>query len=71
ASPQPFYQEWIQMYSSQEFGALAQGLCDLLNTLVDGEKEEKLAHMEQQFLISSRYEYMFWEMCDRVEDWMI
>jgi thiaminase/transcriptional activator TenA len=68
---QPLYQEWIQMYSSQEFGALAQGLSDLMNTLAEGEKEKNLARMEEQFLISSRYEYMFWEMCYREENWIV
>jgi len=65
------YQEWIQMYSSQEFGGLAQGLSDLMNALATGEKEEALARMEEEFLISSRYEYMFWEMCDREETWIV
>lgn len=68
---QPLYKEWILMYSSQEFGTLAQGLCDLINTLAEREKEEKLIRMEQQFLISSRYEYMFWEMCYQEENWPI
>ncbi|HWP49759.1 MAG TPA: thiaminase II [Candidatus Limnocylindrales bacterium] len=68
---QPLYQEWIQMYSSQEFGALAQGLSDLMNTLAEGEKEKNLARMEEQFLVSSRYEYMFWEMCYREENWIV
>jgi thiaminase/transcriptional activator TenA len=58
----PLYREWIKMYASQEFGALASWLCDLLDqrALAAGDEERK--RMANKFISSTKYEYLFWEM---------
>lgn len=44
-------------------------------SLVDAAPREagdtQLRHMEEAFLTSSRYEYMFWEMAYRQETWPV
>jgi thiaminase/transcriptional activator TenA len=64
----PFYSQWIDMYASPEFAALASWLCALLNSLERYAREEQLI---ETFCTSARYEYLFWEMAYRLEDWPV
>ena len=63
------YQEWINMYSSQEFGELTTWLIDLLDELTVGKNEHELEVLEDHFLVTSRYEYLFWNMVYQQLDW--
>ena len=58
----PLYGEWIKMYSSSEFGSLATWLIDLLDQMTEGKSNRELASLEERFLTTSRFEYMFWDM---------
>ncbi len=70
-SPEPLYQEWIDMYASPEFLSLGKSLRRLLNNLtVECSRSEK-ARIKNCFLMSSRYEYLFWEMAYTEEEWKI
>lgn len=64
----PFYSQWIDMYASAEFAALAQWLRELLDSLVGTTKEDRLVEI---FCTSARYEYLFWEMAYRMEIWPV
>ena len=68
-SPQPLYNEWIQMYAAPEFGALASWLRDLLDHLGNDETPTRQARLSRLFADSCRYEYLFWEMAYRRESW--
>jgi thiaminase (transcriptional activator TenA) len=57
-----FYAEWIGTYTSREFIDGAQRLVELLDRLADGLPERETHRLEDLFLTSSRYEYLFWEM---------
>lgn len=67
---QPLYHEWIEMYSSEEFGNLAEECRVLVDSLVEGFPPRELKRLEPIFLTSSRYEYAFWEMAWTEERWM-
>lgn len=62
------YAKWIDMYASAEFAALAKWLRDLLDALAPTADEERLIRI---FRTSSRYEYLFWEMADQAEEWLV
>ena len=66
---QPLYAEWIDMYSSAEFQALADWLRGLVDQLAKGASAEERACMEAAYVTSTRYEYAFWEMAWRLEEW--
>ena len=66
---QPLYHPWIEMYASDEFGALAEECCTLLDGLVAGYPPRELRRLEPLFIASSRYEYAFWEMAWTQEAW--
>ena len=64
----PFYCQWIEMYASPEFAALAEWLKELLDKFEGAAPEDQLV---ETFCTSARYEYLFWEMAYRLEQWPI
>lgn len=63
------YGDWIQMYSSNEFGELAQWCIQLFDTVTDRKPEGELVQLEEIFLNTTRFEYMFWDMAYNEEMW--
>lgn len=70
-SPEQLYQEWIEMYASEEFLALGKWLRNLLNELTAESSSAEKGRLKRHFLFSSRYEYLFWEMAWTQEAWQI
>ncbi|WML56227.1 thiaminase II [Neobacillus sp. PS2-9] len=71
ASEHYLYGDWVKMYSSKEFGELAEWLINLLDSLAAGKPERELAILEQHFLTTSRFEYMFWDMVYQGGEWPV
>ena len=65
------YVAWIDMYASPEFTELASWCRDLLDRVADGLPPRELQAVENAFVTSSRYEYLFWEMAWREERWPV
>ena len=70
-SPEPLYQEWIDMYASPEFLSFGEWLRGLLNGLVAAYSPSEKERIKNTFLMSSRYEDLFWEMAYTQEEWKI
>jgi thiaminase/transcriptional activator TenA len=47
----------------------AEWLRQELNRLTHGAPNEKKKRLTELFLLSSRYEFLFWEMCWHGESW--
>ena len=71
AAGRPRYAKWIRIYADPEFAALAGWCRDLLDRLAAGADGAARRRMEDAFLTSSRYEYLFWEMAWRLETWPV
>jgi len=67
----PLYREWILMYGSEEFGALTDWTINLIDRLSDSLPEYELTRLEEHFVITSKLEYMFWDMAYRQEEWPV
>ena len=67
-SAAPFYCQWIEMYASPEFAALAAWLRELLDSFGGVVREDRLI---KTFCTSTRYEYLFWDMAYRMEQWPV
>ncbi len=63
------YAEWIEQYASDEFNDAAEWLKQEFNRLAHGVTPEKMQRLEELFVLSSRYEWQFWEMCWTGEEW--
>lgn len=68
---EPRYARWIEMYADPQFVALADWCRDLVDRLAEGAGEAQRRRIEEAFLTSSRYEYLFWEMAWRRETWPV
>ncbi|MGH7562935.1 MAG: thiaminase II [Gemmatimonadota bacterium] len=65
------YADWIEQYASPEFQDAAQWLKDELDRLAGVAPPERRSRLRELFLLSSRYEWLFWEMCWRGEAWSV
>lgn len=66
-----FYREWIEMYSSKEFGELATWCINLFDSLTEEKSAAELEKLEEIFLNTTRFEYMFWDMAYNEAMWPI
>lgn len=66
-----FYREWIEMYSSEEFGELATWCINLFDSLTEDKSEVELEKLEEIFLNTTRFEHMFWDMAYNEAMWPI
>ncbi|HEX7089462.1 MAG TPA: thiaminase II [Longimicrobiales bacterium] len=65
------YADWIAQYASPEFRDAAELLKAELNREAEGATAQKRKRLEELFVLSSRYEWRFWEMCWRGEAWPV
>jgi len=63
------YREWIETYAGEPFWRPVREQIQLMNTIgaAAGSREKKL--MTEHFVLSSRYEFMFWDQAYRLESW--
>ena len=66
---QPLYARWIEMYASPEFAELSDWLRSFVDRAVPAGGSAERRAMTDAFLVSSRYEYMFWDAAYRMEGW--
>jgi thiaminase/transcriptional activator TenA len=64
----PFYCQWIDMYASPEFAALATWLREVLDAHEGMVREDRL---QEIFITSAKYEFLFWDMAYRQEEWLL
>ncbi len=65
------YADWIEQYASAEFQEAADWLRVETDRLAADASKEKRGRLCELFLLSSRYEWLFWEMCWRGEAWAV
>ncbi|WP_057762960.1 thiaminase II [Cytobacillus praedii] len=65
------YAKWIETYDSETFGNGAKWLIQLMDELAEGKPERELAILEEHFQMTSKYEYLFWDMNYYKQDWPI
>jgi thiaminase/transcriptional activator TenA len=70
-SPDPRYQRWIDMYGSEEFGAVVQAVIDVTDEMGSGLGAAERDRVHRHFRNTSRYEWMFWDMGYRKEAWPV
>ena len=65
------YRNWLLLYSSPEFAKVAAWMRAQVDAWAKRASEVEKLRLEEAFLISSRYEWMFWEMAWNEESWPI
>lgn len=65
------YADWVAQYSSDEFAEAADWLKREMNRLATDAGDARRARLIDLFVLSSRYEWQFWEMCWNGEEWPV
>lgn len=65
------YREWIELYASDEFWRPVREQIHLVDELGAQASSHEKRQMTSHFVLSSRYEYLFWEQAYRREQWRI
>jgi thiaminase/transcriptional activator TenA len=65
------YREWIETYASESFWKPVREQIQLMDKLGAAASAGERKRMADHFVLSSRYEYMFWEQAYQVEGWPV
>ena len=69
-SPNPDYRRWIDQYSDEQYGKVVGEVLGMMNAEAAGLGPASRARLKQLFVLSARYEYLFWDMAWREEKWL-
>jgi thiaminase/transcriptional activator TenA len=70
-STDPRYQRWIDLYGSEDFGAVVTEVLAVTNKLGEDLSDAERTRLLRHFRTTSRYEWMFWDMGYRKESWPV
>ncbi len=70
-SPNPRYQKWIDTYGGEEFGSLVEAVLDLTDGACKDLNLSQKTRVTKAFVITARYEWMFWDAAWRLEGWPV
>lgn len=65
------YQEWIAAYGGDWFRSLVDEQIKRIDEIANKVTEEDKLRMKEHFILSSQYEYSFWEMAYQLETWPV
>lgn len=65
------YRDWLMLYASPEFAEVQAWMRAKVDLWSKQAAPAEKQRMEEAFLISSRYEWMFWEMAWKEEKWPV
>jgi thiaminase/transcriptional activator TenA len=65
------YRQWIETYASEEFWKPVREQIALMDKLGSAANRNEKQLMTAHFILSSRYEFMFWQQAYRLESWAI
>ena len=65
------YRNWLMLYASPEFAEVQRWMRKQVDLWAKTAGVEEKRRMEEAFVISSRYEWMFWEMAWNEEEWPV
>jgi thiaminase/transcriptional activator TenA len=70
-SPVSIYQRRIDTYASADFGTVVQQVLGLADQVATTETSEDRERVAQHFVMTSQFEYMFWDMGYRQQVWEV
>ena len=65
------YRDWLMLYASPEFAEVQRWMRQKVDLWAKTAGRDEKRRMEESFVISSRYEWMFWEMAWNEEEWPV
>lgn len=68
-SKNPEYQKWIDNYAGEEYAKSVRQVLAMYNAQAPKLTAAQRARCRELFVLSTRYEYLFWDMAWREEQW--
>ena len=65
------YQHWIGTYSSKEYAAICKAVLEIADKIGPQLDFESRRKVQNHFMVTCRYEYMFWDSAYQMEAWPI
>lgn len=65
------YRDWLMLYASPEFAEVQKWMRKKVDQWAKEASRAERERMEEAFIISSRYEWMFWDMAFGEEEWPV
>ena len=65
------YRDWLMLYASPEFAEVQKWMRKKVDQWAKEASRAEKERMEEAFVISSRYEWMFWDMAFAEEEWPV
>jgi thiaminase/transcriptional activator TenA len=70
-SPVPIYQQWIDTYAGDAFAEVVRQVLALMDSVADTLTETQQERTAEHFVMTSRFEYMFWDMGYQQQAWAV
>jgi thiaminase/transcriptional activator TenA len=70
-SPKELFRRWIQTYSSEQYASAVLQVLDVMNQVAQGLKQDDLKLIQNHFMVTSKLEYLFWDMGFHKQSWGI
>ncbi|MCS7191443.1 MAG: thiaminase II [Armatimonadetes bacterium] len=70
-SPNPLYRRWIDTYSSAEYESVVRQVIEAANKIAETLTDAQREAMRRHFVMTSKMEWMFWDMGYRKEEWQV
>jgi thiaminase/transcriptional activator TenA len=70
-SPEELFRRWIQTYSSEQYGSIVRQVIEIMDQVARGLREDELKLIRHHFIVTSRLEYLFWDMGFHKQTWPI
>lgn len=68
-SKDPAYQKWIDTYAGDEYGAVVKQVLAMMDEEAARSSPAVRQSARELFVVSARYEYLFWDAAWRLEKW--
>jgi thiaminase/transcriptional activator TenA len=70
-SASPLYQRWIDLYAGDEYEAMIQDVLAIANRIGASADDRQRERVARHFVTGARFEWMFWDMGYRREQWPV
>jgi thiaminase (transcriptional activator TenA) len=70
-SPKELFRRWIQTYSSGQYASIVRQVLGVMDQVARGLKEDDLRLIRNHFRMTSKLEYLFWDMGFHRQTWGI
>jgi thiaminase (transcriptional activator TenA) len=70
-SPRELFTRWIQTYSSQQYASIVRQVLEVMDQVAQGLSESDLERIRNHFIVTSKLEYLFWDMGFQRQAWGI